>query len=64
MTQQSNLYGLLPSMSCKIFLNLSKTKNLPLGLIQPSSPSAKELHGQGLRSKTSRHRPLGIPLTM
>ena len=40
---RSNKYGMLPSMSFIIFCFCHKHNSLPLGLIQPSSPSTKEL---------------------
>ena len=46
--QQSNMYGMLPYMCCRIFGILYKHSSLPVGSIQPSSPSTKQLHGQSM----------------
>ena len=43
--QQSNLRGTLPCMFWIFFSVCQKHNSLPLGPIQPSSPSTKELHG-------------------
>ena len=43
--QKSNKHGMLPCMYCIKFLVWHKCNSLPLGPIQPSSPSTKELHG-------------------
>ena len=48
--QQSNLRGTLPCMFWIFFSVCQKHNSLPLGPIQPSSPSTKELHGAA-RSK-------------
>ena len=37
-------YGIVPCMCCIIFGGCHKHNSLPLGPIQPSSPSTKELH--------------------
>ena len=47
-TQQSNRYGILPSMCFIIFLIRQKTQQLTTWPIQPSSPT-KELHGVTLQ---------------
>ena len=48
LAQTSDKYGMLPSMCCICFWFFHKHNSLPLGLIHPSSPTTKELHGQGV----------------
>ena len=45
LAQQSNMYWIMPCMCCIIFWARYKHNRFLLGLIQPSSPSIKELHG-------------------
>ena len=48
--QHSNMDEILLGMCCKFFFRfVQKHNSLPLGPIQPSTPSIKDLHGQTLK---------------